>query len=166
MKRIQTVHPLSPSIREAVGPLLQTGVVLGIDLERQAKQAHWTLRGPTFIALHELFDEVAESAVGFTDLAAERLMGLGGVADGTVKTVAGTTTLPTFPVGLMGPERQIELVRQTLGAYSAFLYEAIRKSADLGDPTTSDVFTEISRDLDQLLWKVEAHLPVKETGAK
>ena len=154
-----TRHPLPAAAREASVALLQHGVVLGIDLERLAKQAHWTLRGPTFIALHELFDEVAETAVEFTDLCAERMLALGGVPDGTSVTVASKTTLPAFPVGLMPAEKHIELLGVALAAYAAFVYDAIRGTADASDPTSSDVFTEISRGLDQVLWKIEARQP-------
>lgn len=159
MKLHSTLHPLSATVREAVAPVLQKGLVLGIDLERQAKQAHWTLRGPTFITLHEFFDEIADASQEFTDLAAERLMALGGMADGTSGTVAATTSLPAFPVRLMAAEEQIERIRQALAHYAAFVYDAIQRAGEAGDPTTSDVFTEISRGLDQLLWKIEAHQP-------
>ena len=46
------------------------------------------MRGPTFIAVHELFDEVAGEAESSSDLLAERAAGLGAVAEGTVKVAA------------------------------------------------------------------------------
>ncbi len=152
-----TEHPLPAEVREAVTAPLRRGVILSIDLGLQSKQAHWTLRGPTFIALHELFDDIAEAAGEYADLCAERLMALGGVADGTSATVAAQSPLRPYPIGLMAAERHIDLLASALGSYARFNYEAIKSTADAGDPTTSDVFTEISRGIDQLLWKVEAH---------
>jgi starvation-inducible DNA-binding protein len=31
-----------------------------LDLHLQAKQVHWNVKGASFIAIHELFDEVEE----------------------------------------------------------------------------------------------------------
>lgn len=38
--------------------LLNEHLANAIDLQLQAKQARWNVRGPNFIALHELFDSV------------------------------------------------------------------------------------------------------------
>jgi starvation-inducible DNA-binding protein len=63
--RIETKNSLPQSIRlQSVG-LLNRNLASAIDLERQAKQAHWKVKGPNFIALHELFDKVAEAAEEF-----------------------------------------------------------------------------------------------------
>jgi starvation-inducible DNA-binding protein len=75
--------------------LLNRNLALAIDLERQAKQAHWNVKGPNFIALHELFDKVAEVAEEFTDLLAERATALGGAAEGRVHAVAESSSLPS-----------------------------------------------------------------------
>jgi DNA-binding ferritin-like protein len=63
--RIETKNSLPQSIcLQSVG-LLNRNLASAIDLERQAKQAHWNVKGPNFIALHELFDKVAEAAEDF-----------------------------------------------------------------------------------------------------
>ncbi|MEJ5346980.1 MAG: ferritin-like domain-containing protein, partial [Chloroflexus sp.] len=49
------------------------------DLMSQAKQAHWNVKGPQFLELHELFDELAARLNGFVDLLAERITALGGM---------------------------------------------------------------------------------------
>jgi starvation-inducible DNA-binding protein len=43
--------------REAVA-LLNQRLADCIDLQTQSKQAHWNVKGPSFIALHRLFDEI------------------------------------------------------------------------------------------------------------
>lgn len=50
---------LSISIREKVVPILQARLADCVDLFTQVKQAHWNVKGPHFIALHELFDNIA-----------------------------------------------------------------------------------------------------------
>ena len=39
---------------------------------------------------------------------------------------------------------------------------AIEAATTLGDADTADLFTEISRGVDKLLWKVEAHAQGKD----
>ena len=86
--QIETKNSLTQSIRSQSVGLLNRNLALAIDLERQAKQAHWNVKGPNFIALHELFDKVAETAEEFTDLLAERATALGGTAEGRLHAVA------------------------------------------------------------------------------
>ena len=43
--------------REAMIDLLNAQLADTIDLRYQVKQAHWNVKGPHFIALHELFDK-------------------------------------------------------------------------------------------------------------
>src|SRR5262249_27498291 len=47
------------------------------DLMSQTKFAHWNVKGPTFIALHKLFDKLAETLEGHVDEIAERATALG-----------------------------------------------------------------------------------------
>src|SRR5258707_14235270 len=94
---IETKNSLPQSIRlQSVG-LLNRNLASAIDLERQAKQAHWNVKGPNFIALHELFDKVAEGAEEFIDLLAERVTALGGTAEGRLQAVTGQSALPSYP---------------------------------------------------------------------
>src|SRR4029077_16761840 len=67
-----------------------------IDLQTQCKQAHWNVKGPQFIALHELFDKVNEDVEEYVDLIAERVVQLGGIAQGTARAVAKRSTLAEY----------------------------------------------------------------------
>jgi len=58
------------------------------DLQSQIKQAHWNIKGPEFIALHELYDQLAEEVEGYVDEIAERVTQLGGYAMGTARMAA------------------------------------------------------------------------------
>ena len=75
--------------RSAMIELLNQQLADALDLGLQAKQAHWNVKGPAFIALHELFDEVAAKIGEAVDEIAERTVALGGIAEGTVQTIAG-----------------------------------------------------------------------------
>jgi starvation-inducible DNA-binding protein len=137
---------LDKSIIEKSVSLLQQGLVHALDLERQAKQAHWNVRGSNFSALHALFDEVATEAVTHADLCAERLVALGGTADGSVQSLAAQTSLRLYPISAHHGVDHLEAIAQALDS-----------AAQAGDADTSDLFTEVSRTLDQRLWMVDAH---------
>src|SRR5216117_884993 len=85
--------------REAVA-LLNQRLADCIDLQAQSKQAHWNVKGPTFIALHKLFDDINAAVAEYADLIAERIVQLGGVAEGTVGVVADRSALVEYPLGL------------------------------------------------------------------
>src|SRR6185503_1168537 len=83
-----TKNDLPLSVRTEVVSLLNQRLADSIDLQTQCKQAHWNVKGPHFIGLHKLFDEVNEAVEGYVDEIAERVVQLGGVAEGTAKVVA------------------------------------------------------------------------------
>ena len=156
--QIETKNTLPQSIRiQSVG-LLNRNLALAIDLERQAKQAHWNVKGSNFIALHELFDKVAETAEEFTDLLAERATALGGTAEGTVHAVAESSSLPRYPSEIVSEREHVDALSTTLATFGKVAREAIDEAARLDDADTADVFTEISRETDKQLWLVEARL--------
>src|SRR5688572_1666154 len=92
-----TKNDLPPETRARVADLLNRRLADCIDLQTQCKQAHWNVKGPQFIALHKLFDDINEDVEEYVDLLAERVVQLGGVAEGTARMVAGRTTLPEYP---------------------------------------------------------------------
>jgi starvation-inducible DNA-binding protein len=137
--------------------LLQQGLVNALDLERQAKQAHWNVYGANFSALHAFFDQVASEAVEHADLCAERLVALGGTADGRVQTVVAQTTLGAYPAMARTGISHLDAISDALARCSTAMRDAIDAATQYGDADTADVFTEISRALDKRLWMVDAH---------
>ena len=79
----KTKNDLSETIRGKAIELLNARLADAIDLQTQTKQAHWNVKGPHFIALHELFDKINEEVEDYVDDIAERAVQLGGVAEGT-----------------------------------------------------------------------------------
>ena len=105
MKLRKTRHPLDKQSREKSVALLNDFLVLAIDLRLQVKQAHWNVRGPNFISLHELFDRLAGELEETVDELAERVTALGGRALGTASRIASKTDLGDLPKkATWGPE--------------------------------------------------------------
>ena len=124
----------------------------------QAKQAHWNVKGPSFIALHKLFDEVVDAAEDSMDLLAERVVQLGGTAEGTIQVATTRTGLKAYPLTLVEERDHVEALSSALAAYSTSVRQGIEQADTRGDRDTADIFTEISRGVDTSLWFVEAHL--------
>ncbi|MEO0603142.1 MAG: DNA starvation/stationary phase protection protein Dps [Myxococcota bacterium] len=129
-----------------------------VDLHWQAKQAHWNVKGESFIALHELFDSVATHLNSHADLLAERAVMMGGQAEGTIQIAASRTTLPLYPVQANDRREHVEHLSTALAVFATQLRSSIELASELGDAGTADLFTEISRSVDKDTWFVEAHL--------
>ena len=154
----KTKNDLPQQARAQLVELCNARLADAIDLQTQCKQAHWNVKGPHFIALHELFDEVNEDVEDYIDLLAERAVQLGGIADGTARSVAKRSALPEYaPKGPTGLDH-VEALAAALAAFGKLARTAIDRSNELNDADTTDIFTEISRGTDKWLWFVEAHL--------
>lgn len=156
-----TRNDLPAKVREPVTELLNARLADAIDLGAQSKHAHWNVKGPNFIALHELFDKVAENVEEQIDTIAERITALGGRAHGTIATVARTSTLKSYPEEIVEGLAHVEALSGALADYGAKLRSAIDTADRLGDADTADLFTGISRETDKYLWFLEAHLHAK-----
>ncbi len=152
-----TKNDLPEAKRAKLVTLLNERLADAIDLQTQMKQAHWNVKGPTFIALHELFDQINEDVEDYVDLIAERAIQLGGIANGTARQVAKATTLPEYPHQIADGADHVEAVSTALAAFGKAVRAAIDKCDDLGDADAADIFTEVSRGTDKWLWFVEAH---------
>ena len=153
-----TKNDLPAEKRASVAQLLNERLADLIDLGLQAKQAHWNVKGPTFIALHELFDSVAEETEEFVDDVAERIVALGGIAEGTIGIVGERTKLAAYPPNITSGRDHVEALSTALATVGKAVRASIDRATELGDADTADLFTGISRDIDKKLWFVEAHL--------
>jgi starvation-inducible DNA-binding protein len=141
---------------EAVG-LLNQRLADCIDLQTQCKQAHWNVKGPTFIALHKLFDDINEEVEEYVDLLAERVVQLGGIAEGTIGVVAKRSTLVDYPLALTNGSEHVAALSDALAAFGRGARIGIEEMNELEDADSADILTEISRGVDKWLWFVEAH---------
>lgn len=153
----RTKNDLPAATRAQVADLLNQRLADCIDLQTQCKQAHWNVKGPGFIGLHKLFDEINEAVEGYVDLLAERIVQLGGIAEGTARVVAERSSLDVYPLALEGSDEHIDALSSALAAFGRTARLGIEEMDDLDDDDSEDILTEISRGMDQWLWFVEAH---------
>ena len=152
-----TKNTLDAETRQAVVELLNARLAEAIDLELQAKQAHWNVKGPNFIGLHELFDKVSAAAAEYKDEIAERAVMLGGVAIGTAQAVVERTTLQPYPVEAQDWKSHVDCLSSALAKFGTALRQAIEDADELEDAVTVDLLTGIAHGVDKYLWFVESH---------
>jgi starvation-inducible DNA-binding protein len=153
----KTKNDLAENIRTQMVELLNQQLADTADLHSQTKQAHWNVKGPHFIALHELFDKLAGEVDAFVDQIAERVTALGGTALGTVRMAAGASTLKEYPADMFDGTDHVKALVERWGAYAKSTRAAIDTADNAGDATTADLFTQISGKVDKDLWFLEAH---------
>lgn len=153
----ETENDLPKNARVEVIGILNQRLADIIDLQTQLKQAHWNVKGPHFIGLHELFDKIAEEVESYVDTLAERIVQLGGIAEGTVRVAAVRSRLDEYPLDIADGAAHVEAVARALSTFGREARMTIDETDRLDDADTADIFTEISRGIDKWLWFVEAH---------
>ena len=160
--RVKILHPsridLPESVREQVVTQLTQTLAGTLDLKTHVKQAHWNVKGKDFYQLHELFDQLAKELEAYVDLVAERITALGGTALGTVRQAAESSLLAEYPADIFQGMDHVRALSERYAALGKHTRASIDMTDDIGDRDTADLYTEISRGLDQRLWFLEAHL--------
>ncbi|QEL14133.1 DNA starvation/stationary phase protection protein Dps [Limnoglobus roseus] len=153
-----TKNSLSAATREKVAGILNQVLANLTDLYSQTKQAHWNVRGPRFIMLHELFDKLADTVEDEIDPVAERITALGGVAKGTIRLAAANSKLPEFPADLKDENAYVTGLVERYSQTANDVRKSIDEIDGLGDTGSADLITGTVRELDQALWFLESHL--------
>jgi starvation-inducible DNA-binding protein len=167
MKLRKTRHPLDQQSREKSVALLSDFLVLIIDLRLQVKQAHWNVRGPNFMTLHELFDRLAGELDESADELAERVTALGGRASGTAARIVQKTDLEDLPKKASWGAELLALLADRYAAVAECAGLAIERAQKVDDEVTADLFIKTSHGLDRALWFLEATLePAPEPKKK
>ena len=154
----KTQVDLDITVRGEMIGLMNQQLADSLDLYSQTKQAHWNVKGMNFIALHKLFDDIAAQVEEIIDTIAERVTALGADAQGTVRMSAANSTLPEFPSDLDSGEAFVHALVERVGAYANSSRHAASTALEAGDEATGDVFVEITREMDKLLYFLEAHI--------
>ncbi|MEO8974095.1 MAG: DNA starvation/stationary phase protection protein Dps [Ktedonobacteraceae bacterium] len=126
-----------------------------IDLQLQSRQAYWNVKGPNFISLRELFDQVAKGVEEYANLIAGRIVQLGGTAEGSAQAVAGRSSLDGYSLATASGSGHINALATTLTNFSRHARYASEQATELQDTDTADILTEIARGSDKWLWFVE-----------
>jgi len=155
------VSNLNDNTRKEMIGLLNERLADVVDLTLAVKQAHWNIKGSAFIGIHELLDAIAERTRDHGDTIAERCVILGGLAQGTVQTVASESSLEAYPTEIQNQRHHVDALRDRFMAFGAKLRENIDAAGEAGDEDTADLFTGISRAVDKDAWFIGAH---NETG--
>jgi len=156
--RFSSSIKLSEDTKSKVIEILNARLADTVDLKTQVKHAHWNVKGIQFFQLHELFDSVASHLEDQSDLIAERVTQLGGVANGTARQAAADSTIKEYNFNAVKGEDHVRALVERLGTLANAARKAIDDTGKLGDQATADVFTEITRAADKDLWFLEAHL--------
>lgn len=140
---------------ESVPKTLQTLLTDLTDLRGILKQAHWNLQGPTFIAVHELFDSEAGDILGLADTVAERIAVLGGTPKGYAMYVSQNTNLDE-PINMNEVREWLFFVKKQYQTVSKFIYD---NSATVGetDPASEDLMIEVVRRIDLGIYYIAGH---------
>ena len=153
-----TKNDLPEGSRRTICEMLNSRLAEAIDLGLQAKQAHWNVKGSSFYALHKLFDEIAEGVQEHVDDIAERLVQLGGIAEGTISVLEQRSKLPEYPLTIADGVEHLIALQTSVAQFAEAVRKAIDEAAETPDADTADLMTEVSRAMDKYLWLIEAHL--------
>jgi starvation-inducible DNA-binding protein len=156
----KTRNTLPPHIRKEAIVALNNTVADLFDLFARIKQAHWNVRGTTFIGLHKLLDEFAVRALNHIDLAAERATALGGIVEGTLRESVKHShlTKKEEPSSISGMSDWIHELADVHAAVGERVRMAIKKLTASEDFGSADLLTGVLRTLDLQLWLLEAHI--------
>lgn len=158
MRTFETRIDLNLNSRQEMIGVLNAQLADTFNMFSFMKHAHWNVKVPQFIALHELFDEIATGLLAHVDLIAERATALGGMALGTSRIVSESSQLESYPLTVVDGIETILVLANRMTQLAANIRGAASRAEQLEDMDTNDLFIEVSRDLDKWLWFLEAHL--------
>ncbi len=155
-----TRNTLPLATRQTAVQLLNRTVAELTDLFARIKQAHWNLRGLSFIGLHKLLDEFAAGTLTHIDAVAERATALGGVVEGTLREAVKGSRLDRQeePPSRSGQTDWIHELADAHAEASTHVREAVKILTDAEDFGTADLLTDVLKHVEKQLWLLEAHI--------
>ncbi|MGE0279967.1 MAG: DNA starvation/stationary phase protection protein Dps [Rhizobiaceae bacterium] len=157
---ITTRNDLKSNAKKTAIDLLNARLADAIDL--LTKQAHWNVKGPTFIGLHKMLDDHYEEIEKHVDVIAERAVQLGGMAQGTLQQVSKASPFKAYPTDITKTKDHLAALIERYAMAAKRAREAVDDADEAGDMDTTDLFIDYSRALDKMLWFLEAHVQESE----
>ncbi len=152
---LATTSEIAAGVAQFLSPVVRDLEALVVN----GKQAHWHVRGGSFVGVHELLDDVVDHAQEFADTAAERIVALGLPVDARLETVAEKSTLPTLPDGFQTWQATATAMVGLIDAALVTVRAAVTGLDDI-DLSSQDVAIEIERGLTKDRWFLQAHVAV------
>jgi len=149
---------LKANTKSAIIEVLNARLADAIDLALITKQAHWNLKGPNFIAVHEMLDPMRASLDEHVDVIAERIAQLDGIALGTSQIVAKASSLDAYPTDIRKVTDHLAALAERYASLANQVRKDIDNTDEAGDADSADILTAFSRDLDKNLWFIKSHL--------
>lgn len=144
--------------KSAIIEIMNARLADAIDLSLMIKQAHWNLKGPQFIGVHEMLDMFRAAVDTHVDIIAERVAQLDGVALGTSQVVTKATKLEPYPTDIRQVLDHLRALADRYATIANQVREDIDNSDEAGDADAADILTAFSRELDKELWFIKSHL--------
>ncbi|MFY8331689.1 Dps family protein [Vagococcus carniphilus] len=147
MSNIKTQEVLN----QAVADLSQFSVVI--------HQAHWYMRGKSFLTLHPKMDEFMDGINDHLDVVAERLITIGGSPYSTLKEFAEHTKIKDQPGSY---EKTMDDHLNNLLEGYRYLRELCAKGIEVteeeNDHVSQDIFIGMKADIEKTIWMLSAEL--------
>ncbi|GAB6929257.1 Dps family protein [Paenibacillus sp. JCM 10914] len=127
--------------------------LLGVKLHHY----HWFVKGPQFYVLHEKFEELYNTAAGYVDELAERLLAVGGKPAATMSQYLQLATLKEAS----NEESAEQMVGQLVADFRQ-LAEELKAGIDAAgqehDDATADLLTGMMSNVQKHAWMLSAYL--------
>lgn len=118
---------------------------------------HWFVKGPMFFTLHEKFEELYNEAAEVVDVAAERLLAIGGKPISTMKEYVNTATISEVEESLNANE----MVASLIADYKKIKEELTALATlaeDKKDTVTADFAIGLIEKIDLHVWMFSAYI--------
>jgi starvation-inducible DNA-binding protein len=157
--------------RDVQVELLNSCLANTLDLQSQAKHAHWNVKGQSFLMLHQLFDTLTDHFRAQADKIAERAATIGGFVEGTLRLAADGTAIAELPAKAIDGLELVNALAARFRSHAASLRAAVERvgGEEIADPVTENLLIEVCTQVEMDAWFLESHLrpsPTARTGVQ
>ena len=155
-----------PELKRAeLGKLLNHRLADSIELRQQLRQSQWNLRGPDFMNLQSLFENVDSDLGFFIEMLVERIAQLGGTVDRSVRPPPPEIAPPALDTSGEPDHCNLRAASHALTQFAQTSRTSALAAQSLGDSDTRDLVLSISQGIDRCLGMFEAHTSSPRTDS-